>query len=116
MTSKNWRRAMTAETTETTERTHLTQSDINIIETMRAAGAQLVYMDTGTPYFQYGRTYRGIERKAIERLDRRVYIYVHAPDDVQVQFYPTGSAWYNLQSRDFKTMKGALNWSERNIK
>lgn len=102
--------------TETTETTETTESDINIIETMRAAGAQLVYLGTDTPYFQYGRTYRGDGRNAIERLDRRVFIYVHAPDDVQVLFDPNGSAWYNPHSRIFKSMKDALKWSEREVK
>ena len=92
-------------------------ADINIIEMMRAAGAQLAYLDTDTPYFQYGRTYRGIESRAIERLDRRVVIYVHAPDDVQLIFYP----YYmdenpHVESRDFRSLNDALNWAERNIK
>ena len=92
-------------------------ADINIIEMMRAAGAQLVYLDTDTPYFQYGRTYRGIESRAIERLDRRVVIYMHAPDDVQLIFYP----YYmdenpHVESRDFRSLKDALEWSEKEVK
>lgn len=95
---------------------NMAKEDINIIEMMRAAGAQLIYLDTGTPYFQYGRTYRGIARNQIERLDRRIFINVHNHDDVQVLFYPNGLGWENLQSRNFKSMKEALKWSEREVK
>lgn len=94
----------------------MAKEDINIIEMMRAAGAQLVYLDNETPYFQYGRTYRGVASNGIERLDRKVFIYVHAPNDVQVLFYPNGEEWYNLESRNFKNMRDALHWSERNLK
>lgn len=94
----------------------MAKEDINIIEMMRAAGAKLVYLDTGTPYFQYGRTYRGIASNQIERLDRRLFIHVHNADDVQVLFYPDGLEWYNLQSRNFKSMRDALEWTESEVK
>lgn len=96
---------------------HITsKGDIDICDMMRKVGSQVVYLDTDSVYFQYGRTYRGIDRLGLERLDRRVFIYVHEHDDVQVLFYPNGEGWYNLQSRNFRSLKDALNWTERNIK
>lgn len=89
---------------------------IDIITEMREAGAQVVFMDIDTPYFQYSRTYRGIGRNAIERLDRRATIYIHNPHDVQVFFNPCYGEEFNMESRDFKTLKGALEWSEKEIK
>ena len=94
----------------------MANEEINLIELMRTAGAQLVFIDTDTPYFQYGRTYRAIEGKALERLDRRVYIYIHAPNDVQVCFYSYYTGQSHMVSRDFKTLRDALKWSEREVK
>lgn len=87
-----------------------------IISLMREAGAQLVYIDTDNSYFQYGRTYRAIEGKALERLDCRVYIYIHAPTDVQVLFYSYYIGEPHMESRNFKTLQAALKWSEREVK
>lgn len=87
---------------------------MDLIADMRRAGAQLIYLGTDEAYFQYGRTYRRIEKNAIERVDHSVMIVIHDHDSVQVLFNPTPMSWWNWKSRLFKTLKGALDYSERN--
>lgn len=76
----------------------------------------LTGLDDG--YYYIGcmdRAYRLIDTYTLERTDHRVYICTTETDSVYALWQPD-DIYDTPKSKDFETIRDALNWIERNIK